>query len=129
MNATEREVIEIVRGGLDGKTITGFIRRAFNDSPEDIAILVNKIFKLPTFDNNQIAKIRVILARVSKENGVPRMSVRLVQGKYELVYADRRSSDMDVVFTNALNACGKASDFDIETKNELLGQIKKVMGI
>lgn len=129
MTTKEDEVIAIIRGGLDGKSVTDFIRKSLKSNPEKIEDLAEKVQKMPGFESNHLSKIRIFMARVSKELGIEQMSIRKQDGRYRVVIANRVNSDAESTIMEIMRTVEKAKKLSQQEKISLISRIEKVLEI
>jgi hypothetical protein len=126
---SEKFIINLLRGKESPTSITGYIRNAFIQDKSLIEDLANNLHKMPGYDKNHHSKMRVSLARISDELGLERHSIRLVDGKYKLVIANRINSKNSSIRIEILRSAAKASDLPIEERGEILREIKRIFSL
>lgn len=69
------------------------------------------------------------MARVSKELGIERMSIRKQDGRYRVVTANRVNSDADSTIMDVMRTIEKAKILSQQEKIALISRIEKVLEI
>lgn len=73
--------------------------------------------------------MRIALARISEELGIERHSIRLVDGVYNLVIANRVSSKDDSIRAEIFRSAYKAKEMSVDDRHDIVLEIKRILGV